>query len=210
MLAVAWRVSEPGTRWAGAGADLPGGEDAFLDRIEPPPRLSIFGAGDDARPLARLSKGLGWHVTVADPRPALASALRFPEADALLTASAGELVPAVGPSPGSLAVVMTHHYAHDLPILRGLLGLQLGFLGLLGPRRRAEKMLADLASSGLEVTPAMRTRLHAPVGLDIGAEGPDEVALSIVAEMRAALAGRDGRPLRERALPIHGESRPAP
>ena len=104
---------------------------------------------------------------------------------------------------------MTHHYVHDLPILRGLLGLPLGFLGLLGPRRRAERMLEELASAGFAVTPAMRSRLHAPVGLDIGAEGPEEVALSIVAEMRAALAGRDGRPLRERSLPIHGESRPA-
>jgi xanthine/CO dehydrogenase XdhC/CoxF family maturation factor len=140
----------------------------------------------------------------------MASDGRFPGIDALVTAPAEGLVAAAGPRPGSLAVVMTHHYLHDLPILRGLLGLPLGFLGVLGPRRRAERMLADLAAAGLEVTAAMWARLHAPVGLDIGAEGPEEVALSIVAEMRAALAGRDGRPLRERSLPIHGESRSAP
>jgi xanthine/CO dehydrogenase XdhC/CoxF family maturation factor len=80
----------------------------------------------------------------------------------------------------------------------------LGFLGLLGPRKRAEKILDDLESGGLAVTPSMRTRLHAPVGLDIGGDSPDEVALSIVAEIQAVLAGRDGRPLRERPRPIHG------
>ena len=104
---------------------------------------------------------------------------------------------------GALAVVMTHHYVHDVPLLRALLPRPLAYLGLLGPRKRAEKILADLAAGGLAVTPAQRERLHAPVGLDLGAETPEEVALSMLAEMHAVLGGRDGRPLRHRPGPIH-------
>ena len=98
---------------------------------------------------------------------------------------------------------MTHHYRHDRPILRHLLPLPLAYLGLLGPRVRAERILADIAGEGIAVTPDMRMRLRAPVGLDLGADSPEEVALSIAAEMMAVLAGRDGRPLRDRTLPIH-------
>ena len=99
---------------------------------------------------------------------------------------------------------LTHHYRHDVPVLRGLLPLRLGYLGLLGPKKRSERILEDLARDGLAVTQAMRTRLHAPVGLDLGADAPEEVALSIIAEMKAELSGRDARPLRERLRPIHG------
>ena len=183
---------------------VPGGRaSVFSDRVEPPVALAIFVAGDDAQPLARLARELGWRVTVADPRPAMPTPERFPGVSALVTGPADGLVKSAAPRPGSLAVVMTHHYLHDLPLLRGLLPLPLAYLGLLGPRRRAEKILADLAAEGLPVTPDMRTRLRAPVGLDLGADLPEEVALSIVAEMTAVMAGRDARPLRERELPIH-------
>jgi xanthine/CO dehydrogenase XdhC/CoxF family maturation factor len=83
------------------------------------------------------------------------------------------------------------------------LALPLGYLGLLGPKRRAEKILADITAAGFAITPAMRARLRAPVGLDLGADAPEEVALSIIAEMNAFLSGRDARPLRERERPIH-------
>lgn len=175
----------------------------FLDLIAPPPALAVFGAGDDARPLARLAHELGWHTTVADPRAAFATPARFPTAEALLVAPAADLVERVAPSPDTLAVVMTHHYIHDVPLLRALLSRPLGYLGLLGPKKRAERILADLARDGLDITPAMRARLHAPVGLDLGADSPEQVALAIVAEMQATLTRRDARPLRERTRPIH-------
>jgi xanthine/CO dehydrogenase XdhC/CoxF family maturation factor len=113
------------------------------------------------------------------------------------------LVARATPPPDSLAVVMTHHYRHDRPLLRHLLPLPLAYLGLLGPKARAERILSDIAEEGFAITAEMRDRLRAPVGLDLGAETPPEVALSIIAEMTAVLAGRDGRPLRERTLPIH-------
>jgi xanthine/CO dehydrogenase XdhC/CoxF family maturation factor len=177
--------------------------EMFRQVIPPPVPLVIFGAGDDARPLVRMAKELGWHVTVVDPRPAFAKPERFPEADAVLVAHPEEVPAGVAHGADTLVVIMTHHYRHDLPLLRALLPRPLAYLGLLGPRKRAEKILADLAAQGFAATPEMRLRLHAPVGLDLGADNPEEVALAILAEMKASLAGRDGRPLRERVSPIH-------
>jgi xanthine dehydrogenase accessory factor len=191
-----------GTRLPRPG-DAPDSRHVFLNVIPPPVSLSIFGAGDDVKPLCTWAKELGWVVTIADPRSALATPDRFPAADAFVVAPAGQLVDRVAPAPDSLAVVMTHQYAHDLPLLRALLPRPLAYLGLLGPRKRAEKIISELAADGAEVTPEQRARLHAPVGLDLGADSPEQVALAIVAEMQAVLGGRDGRPLRDRARPIH-------
>jgi xanthine dehydrogenase accessory factor len=179
------------------------GDGIFNERVEPPTSLTIFGAGDDARPLARMALELGWRVTVADPRPAMPTEERFPGVFALVLGPAEQLVARASPLPGSLAVVMTHHYRHDVPLLRHLLPLPLAYLGLLGPKRRAERMLASIAEAELKITPEMHERLRAPVGLDLGSETPEEVALSIIAEMRSVLTGRDARPLRDRERPIH-------
>lgn len=175
----------------------------FWQQIAPPTALAIFGAGDDAQPLARLAKELGWHITIADPRAAFATAARFPMADAITSTTADRLVATVNPDADGVAVVMTHHYVHDVPILRDLLARPLAYLGLLGPKKRAEKILGDLAEQGTPVSHEQRARLHAPVGLDLGADSPEQVALSILAEMQATLAGRDARPLRDRTRPIH-------
>ncbi|MGI9253107.1 MAG: XdhC family protein, partial [Thermomicrobiales bacterium] len=128
---------------------------------------------------------------------------RFPEADRVVCTPADQLVEAVKPEKGALAVVMTHHYVHDLPVLRALLPLPLVYIGLLGPKKRADRILADLRAAGLSVNREQFERLHAPVGLDLGAEAPEAVALSILAEMQATLTTRDARPLRERKGPIH-------
>lgn len=202
-LAVVWQDPRVplGTRLGDtATAGLP---CVFRERVEPPTSLAIFGAGDDARPLARMALELGWRVTVADPRPAMLTEARFPAVFALVLGPADELVARAAPLPGSLAVVMTHHYRHDLPLMSHLLPLPLAYLGLLGPKRRSERILAELAARGLNVTAEMLARLRAPVGLDLGADAPEGVALSIIAEMTAVLSGRDGRPLRERDRPIH-------
>jgi xanthine/CO dehydrogenase XdhC/CoxF family maturation factor len=178
--------------------------EVFCQIIAPPTALVIFGAGDDAQPLVQFANALGWQVTVVDPRPALATPARFPEADTTVIARPEEVAARVALGNDSLAVIMTHHYRHDLPLLRVLLPRPLAFLGLLGPKKRSEKILSDLAAEGFAVTPEMRAHLHAPVGLDLGANDAAEVALAILAEMQAVLAGRDGRPLRDRVHPIHG------
>jgi xanthine/CO dehydrogenase XdhC/CoxF family maturation factor len=208
-LAVTWSAdstSELGTRLTSSEPDQNArpGVSIFFDQIPPPTRLLIFGAGNDARPLHRIAAELGWDVVVADPRPAYATAARFPAARQVISAPAECLVARSQPDAHSVAVVMTHHYVHDLPILRDLLPLQLPYLGLLGPKKRGEKILADLASAGSATTFGQRAALHSPVGLDIGAETPEEVAISIIAEIRTALSGRKGGSLKNRERPIHG------
>ena len=205
-IAVVWKASDPhllGTHLSGGLPPLQAGTAVFHETIEPAPSLFIYGAGDDAKPLVRGAKEFGWRVIVADPRAAFASPSRFPEADGLVVAPAHELVAQTSPGPSALAVIMTHHYVHDVPLLRDLLPRPLAYLGLLGPKKRAEKILADLTAAGSAIAPEQRARIHAPVGLNLGAETPAEVALSILAEMKTVLGGRDGRPLRERKGPIH-------
>jgi xanthine dehydrogenase accessory factor len=191
-----------GTRLAATGQpDDP--SRLFIDLVAPPTSLVIFGAGDDAQPLARFALELGWIITVADPRPAFATAARFPMAANLIVAPAEELAARAAPDAETLAVVMTHHYVHDVPLLRALLTRPLAYLGLLGPKKRADQILDELNRAGAAITPKERTRLHAPVGLDVGADSPEQVALAILAEMQAVIAGRNARPLRERTRPIH-------
>lgn len=191
-----------GTRLAAPGdCDDPG--RLFLNDVAPPPALIIFGAGDDAQPLARLACELGWHVTIADVRPAFATSTRFPTAYAIVVGPVESLVEKVAPSRDALAVIMTHHYVHDLPLLRTLIGRPLRYLGLLGPKKRADKIVDDLKRGGQQITDEERARLHAPVGLDLGADSPEQVALSIVAEIQSVLAQRNAQPLHRRELPIH-------
>jgi xanthine/CO dehydrogenase XdhC/CoxF family maturation factor len=175
----------------------------FIDEVRPPTALVVFGAGDDAQPLVRMAKELGWHVTVADPRPAFATKERFPTADGLIVGPALQLVERTVLDANSLAVVMTHHYVHDVPILGALLPRPLAYLGLLGPKKRAARILDDLAKQNPAFTSALGSKLHAPVGLDLGADGAEQVALAIIAEMQAVIAGRNAQPLRGRDQPIH-------
>jgi len=182
---------------------LPEKTSALVDEIAPPIRLLIFGAGNDAQPLAKVAADLGWVVEVYDARPAYAAKFRYPTAT-LVSSTAPENAAKVPLDPWTVAVVMTHRYRDDTEVLRSLMPrMELNYLGLLGPKTRLERIITELEKGGLAITPAMRNRLHGPVGLDLGGDTPEIVALSILAEMQAGLAGRDGRPLRERTGPIH-------
>lgn len=182
---------------------LPTGEAEVLIEVIQPVPLLIFGAGADALPLVRLVKELGWHVTVVDHRPAYADPDRFPEADAVILATPEEVPHRLRLSPHTVAVIMTHDYACDLELLRRLLASPVRYLGVLGPRRRTERLLKALRESGLKPTPEQLSRLFSPIGLDIGAERPEEIALAILAEIQAVLSGRRGGFLRERRGSIH-------
>jgi xanthine dehydrogenase accessory factor len=177
--------------------DLGDGQAAFVEWVGPPPSLFVFGAGDDARPVAALAAAMGWEVTVADGRSHLATSLRFPGA---------QLVVVLGESAwaelqigeDAAAVLMTHSYQQDREILAAILPLNLKYVGVLGPRRRTSELIGDIA----EELPGGRTaeewleRLHSPAGLDLGSDGPEVVALSIIAEVQATLEGRAAKPLR--------------
>jgi xanthine dehydrogenase accessory factor len=169
--------------------------DLFVEIIEPPLEFFIFGAGADAVPLAALAKSMGWRVTVVDLRSGPAVARRSFDADSVVRASAGELSELAIPH-GAVVVVMNHHWNHDLAVVRRLDGVSLKYAGILGPRRRTERLLS---LSGI----ADRQWLHYPVGLDIGAETPQEVALAIIAEITAVLRGASGGSLRDKIGPIH-------
>jgi xanthine dehydrogenase accessory factor len=177
--------------------------NAFIQTLIPPHHLIIFGAGNDAIVLHNLAYELGWTITIADPRPAYATSDRFPKARAIIGSSSHSLVAQANIKPEYSCVVMTHHYIHDLPVLKDLLSSPCGYIGLLGPKKRAEKILNDIASEGLAITQLMKERLHAPVGLNLGGDTPQSVALSIISEIQAYLSRRDARPLRERNEPIH-------
>ena len=207
-----WSRRQPLTLWIGAeGTRFPDAARAvpppgvFVNSIQPPLALNVFGAGDDAQPLVQLATRLGWTVTVLDPRPAFATAGRFPQASAVASAPVDDLVTRASWDDRTAAVVMTHHYNFDRPLLEKLLHLNLPYLGLLGPRRRADRILADFvpplpfSGKGAEV------RLHAPIGLDLGGDGPEAVALAILAEIQAVMTRRDAQPLRRRRSPIHAD-----
>ncbi len=170
----------------------------FVDILRPPPVLAIAGAGDDARPLARLAIELGFRVVVIDRRPGLLTAERFP--GTMLVARDDDALAAHLPRiTETYAVVMTHQYADDARYLASFCRLPLPYLGVLGPRQRTERLLAGLG----EAADPVRERIHAPVGLDIGTEGAEQVAMSILAEIMAVQSGRNTVSLRERLQPIH-------
>jgi xanthine dehydrogenase accessory factor len=175
----------------------------FLERIEPSIPLLVFGAGHDAMPVVRLAKEIGWHVTLVDHRPAYATRERFPDADRIVLGSPKEAAPQVMLDSDTVALVMTHNYLRDMDWLQTLLPSPARYIGLLGPRKRTDSLLLDLNEKGFQPTPEQLTRLYAPVGLDIGSEGPAEVAMSILSEMQAVLTGHAGGHLRERKQPIH-------
>ncbi len=177
--------------------------EALAELLSPPPRLVLLGGGPDAIPVVRLATRLGFDVTVIDHRRAFARAERFPGALQVRLCEPGSLLETMEIDPEASVLVMSHAFSHDLGHLRELLGRHHGYLGVLGPRRRTDRMLADLAREG--VAPSPRVRLHAPVGLDIGAETPEEIAVSILAEICADIAGRTGGRLRNRCAPIHGD-----
>lgn len=208
VLAVAFGGSGPaGTRLADEAASGDTEALLFCETIAPPPALLICGAGDDAQPLARLAKELGWHVTVADSRSALATRARFPTADRLQARPIADLARDWTSDEPTLAVVMSHRYADDLSYLRALLPRALGYVGQLGPRSRTDRMLRELAAEGGDLAPAQLAKLHAPVGLDLGGDTPESVALAIVAEIQARLSGRTPGFLRDRPGPIHDPAR---
>jgi xanthine dehydrogenase accessory factor len=180
-----------------------GRAEVFFEMIEPPVRLVLFGAGHDAVPLLRLAKELGWQVAVVDGRPGYATVTKFPAADEVIVARPEAIRDRVLLDEWTVAVVMNHNYPDDLGVLRSLLAVPLKYVGLLGPKHRARKLLAELTGNDAPPADEWLARLHGPAGLDVGAEVPEEIALSILAEIRAVLRGRRGGFLKDRQGPIN-------
>jgi xanthine/CO dehydrogenase XdhC/CoxF family maturation factor len=173
-----------------------GAAEVFIEVLAPPPHVILFGGGDDAIPLCAYASDAGFRVTVVDHRAAYLSSERFPDAFRLLEERPGEGSGRIPLGPRAYAVVKTHSFAHDRSWVRALLASNVPYVGLLGPRARAREILRQIGAESSD-------RLFAPVGLDLGAEGPEQIAIAIVAEVLAAHSAREPWPLRQREGAIH-------
>lgn len=153
--------------------------------VQMPVRLLVLGAGPDAVPLVRIARELGWYVTVGDHRPGYIERMAGAGADQTFEVLPGKLQDALDPDTFDAAVIMSHHLLSDRAYLHALSRSAVSYIGLLGPRARRERLLADLGGDAV----AMQGRIHGPVGLDIGADTPQGIALSIAAEILAVLKG---------------------
>jgi xanthine/CO dehydrogenase XdhC/CoxF family maturation factor len=176
------------------------GRRVFFEVLPPPPHLVVCGAGEDARPLVAYAADAGFRVTVVDHRPALLDRSAFPQAAQLLHARPDDPAIPLPPAERSLAVMMAHSLAIDRGWVRRHLAAGVPYVGVLGPRARTESILEEIGASEADAV-----RVFGPIGLDIGADGPRQVALSIIAELLAFLAGREPHHLRESKVPIHHE-----
>ena len=183
---------------------LAGGVRAFVEVLEPPLRLVICGAGHDAAPLVRAAAGLGWSPIVVDDRSMFLTRDRFPEAAGFVHLERPDQLAKAAPiDDRTFVVVMTHKFLNDKEYVRSLLGTRARMISMLGPAARTERLLAELREEGVETADADYERIHAPAGLDLGAEGAEEIAAAIVAEIVAVKRHRGAGFLRDRAGPIH-------
>lgn len=175
---------------------------AFMEYIEPTLSLVVAGAGNDVLPLVQFAEILGWNVTLVDGRPSYASAQRFP-ACRLIVSNPEQALNNVVIDDKTAIVLMTHNYGYDKGILRTLSTNQaLSYIGMLGPKKKLEKMMKELEEEGREISSKL-LHIYSPVGLDIGAETSEEIALSIIAEIKAVFSSRTGGFLRDLAGSIH-------
>lgn len=176
---------------------------AFVEWLRPPVSLHVVGAGNDAFPLVDMATVLGWQINIIDGRATHANTRRFPKAHNIIVNKPEEAFAQVEIDESTVFVLMTHNYNYDLAMLRLLLQTKCRYIGCLGPKKRLDRFLNDLNAEGIIITDEDKARIYGPTGLDIGAESPEEIALSILAEIKAALAEHPGTFLRNKPVPIH-------
>jgi xanthine dehydrogenase accessory factor len=179
------------------------GRRLFADVFGPPPRLFVYGAVDTADALCAAARSIGWHTIAADARGRFATRERLPHADEIIVAWPDEALAQVRPDHTTAIVVLTHDDKFDVPLLAGALASDAYYIGALGSRRNQERRRERLLEAGVDE--AELDRISGPAGLDIGAHTPAETALSMLAEILAVRAGRDGRRLKDAAGRIHAE-----
>jgi xanthine dehydrogenase accessory factor len=183
--------------------ELGDGSKVFAEWYGPPPRLFVYGAVDTAEALCRATKLLGWTAIVADARAKFATPERIPSADRLIVEWPEEALDQVQPDHQTAIVVLTHDDKFDEPALKRALESEAFYIGALGSRRNQERRRERLLEAG--VSEEALERISGPCGLDVGADSQAETALSILAEILAVRAGRDGGPLKTAKKRIHAE-----
>lgn len=176
----------------------------FTQIQQPPVTLVLVGAGNDAQILAQQAELLGWKVTVTDGRPTHANKERFVGSCQVIVTKPEETLENINIDQQSCFVLMSHNYNYDLSVMKLLLEKpKISYIGILGPSKKYDRMLNELADEGIVVSKADLAKIHAPVGLDIGAETPAEIGLSILAEIQSVLTNKEARPLKQKTEPIH-------
>ncbi len=179
------------------------GLEVFVESILPPVRILLFGAGNDTVPLAKLADILGMEVLVIDGRASLATGNRFPTAKEVIVSKAEDALENLAFDRFTVALLMTHNFEYEAVLLEQLLPFSLPYVGILGPKKKSQKLIERLTQKGIKVNEA---NIYSPMGMDIGAEGAPEIALSILAEIKAVLSKKEGTFLRDKNGPIHEEN----
>ena len=176
----------------------------FTELIQPPVSLIVVGAGNDVIPVVKMAEMLGWQSTVLDGRPMYASRERFPMPSCqVFHSKADQILERVQIDARTVFVLMSHNYNYDLAVLKVLLNHPITYIVVLGPHKKMKMMMDELAENGIELTDKQKEAIHGPVGLHIGAETAEEIAVSIIAEIQAKLTSTDTRPLKEKQDAIH-------
>lgn len=178
--------------------------DSVLYQFIPPSiKLVIVGAGNDAQPLADMAFLLGWNIIVVDGRPAYATQQRFPKASKISIIKPIDILSGVRIDELTAFILITHNYNYDFVALQQLINTNCKYIGILGPRKKLHKMFDELNEKGIIINDEITQNIYGPVGLDIGAETSEEIALSIIAEIKAVFSNREGASLKERTTEIH-------
>lgn len=177
--------------------------NAFLSFISPPISLVIVGAGNDAIPLQSIAETLGWEVTIVDGRHTYAKIERFSSACQIIVSKPEKVLQQIPIDDKTVFVLMTHNYNYDYAILKALLGKNIPYIGALGPKKKLDNMINDLKAENIILNEKQKNILYGPVGLELGAETPAEIALSITAEIMSVMNNKKGGSLRNLLTEIH-------
>jgi xanthine dehydrogenase accessory factor len=180
------------------------GITAYIEFVPPAVSLVIVGAGNDAEPVVAMASILGWEVTLIDDgRDKNTKAGRFTGSCQLMVVKPEEVLKNIVLDDNTFFLLMTHNFNYDKAMLRELLPKKVRYIGVLGPVKKMERMLRELEAEGMEYSQQQLAAVYSPVGLDIGAESPEEIALSMIVEIKAVIAGKAGGPLRNNGDVIH-------
>lgn len=177
----------------------------FFEFLMPGPALVVAGAGNDVLPLADMAAILGWELTLIDGRPSYATSARFPSCH-VIVAKPEEALQSVTIDEQTAVLLMSHNYFYDKSVLIQALQSPAAYFGILGPQKKRDRLLQELQEQGITLSAQQRARIYGPIGLDIGAETAEEIALSIISEIKAVFAGRTVGSLRNKSGKIHRRS----
>jgi xanthine dehydrogenase accessory factor len=183
--------------------------EVLADYIHPPVSLIIVGAGNDVQPLVKMASLLGWEITIGEGRATHATKKRFPEAKQIFVVKPEQLLENIIIDEQTYFVLITHNYKYDLAVLKLLIKTNCNYIGILGPKTKLNRMLDDLNNEAIQLSEKKLDSIYGPIGLDLGAETSEEIALSIVAEIKAVMSGKKGSSLKYKTEKIHSSVNPS-